>query len=225
MKISVSVMCMDYKDMGRQFELLNDFTDAYHWDVMDGNYVPNLSLNLDMLKTLSPVIHKPIHAHLMVTRPQDYVEHLIELGVSEISLHIDTVSRQMFRLMNLAEEAGVAVGAVLNPMETIDSLQYVLGRLASVTVMTVDPGFAGQKFIPEMLDKIAALKELKLKQGYKYEIEVDGSVNPRTFERLMDAGAERFVLGSSGLFTLGATLEEAIAVARSFIPFKNSSKV
>jgi len=216
---------MDYKDMGRQFELLNDFTDAYHWDVMDGNYVPNLSLNLDMLKTLSPVIHKPIHAHLMVTRPQDYVEHLIELGVSEISLHIDTVSRQMFRLMNLAEEAGVAVGAVLNPMETIDSLQYVLGRLASVTVMTVDPGFAGQKFIPEMLDKIAALKELKLKQGYKYEIEVDGSVNPRTFERLMDAGAERFVLGSSGLFTLGATLEEAIAVARSFIPFKNSSKV
>jgi D-allulose-6-phosphate 3-epimerase len=131
----------------------------------------------------------------------------------------------MFRLMNLAEEAGVAVGAVLNPMETIDSLQYVLGRLASVTVMTVDPGFAGQKFIPEMLDKIAALKELKLKQGYKYEIEVDGSVNPRTFERLMDAGAERFVLGSSGLFTLGATLEEAIAVARSFIPFKNSSKV
>ena len=127
MKISVSVMCMDYKDMGRQFELLNDFTDAYHWDVMDGNY------------KAEPVSELGYAENAVSCHSQTYpcssdgkhdrrimLEHLIELGVSEISLHIDTVSRQMFRLMNLAEEAGAAVGAVLNPMETIDSLQYVL---------------------------------------------------------------------------------------------------
>lgn len=225
MKVSVSVMCMDYRDMGRQFEILNEFADAYHWDIMDGHYVPNIVLNLDMLKTLQPVIKKPVHAHLMVERPQDFVEQLIDLGVGEISFQIDTVNRQMFRLLNLAEKAGVGVGAVLNPMDTVDSLKYVLGRLASVTVMTVDPGFAGQPFIPEMLDKISLLKELKIKHGYTYEIEVDGSVNHRTFQRLSDAGAERFVLGSSGLFGLADTLEEAVEKARSYIPFKNGGKV
>jgi D-allulose-6-phosphate 3-epimerase len=211
---------MDYTAMGKQFELLNDFTDAYHWDVMDGNYVPNVSLNFEMLETLGHVIKKPIQAHLMVVRPQDYVERLIDNGVSEISFHIDTVNRQIFRLMNILEKAKVGVGMVINPMETVDQLQYVLERLDSVCVMTVDPGFAGQSFIPEMLKKITLLKELKIKHGYKYEIEVDGGVNMRTFDQLMEAGAERFILGSSGLFNLADTLEDAIGKARSYIPFK-----
>ena len=77
-KVSVSVMCMDYTEMGKQFELLNEFTDAYHWDIMDGNYVPNVSLNFEMLETLGHAIKKPIQAHLMVVRPQDYVERLID---------------------------------------------------------------------------------------------------------------------------------------------------
>ncbi len=219
-KVSVSVMCMDYTEMGKQFELLNEFTDAYHWDIMDGNYVPNVSLNFEMLETLGHAIKKPIQAHLMVVRPQDYVERLIDCGVSEVSFHIDTVNRQIFRLMNLLEKANVGVGVVINPMETVDQLRYVLGRLDSVTVMTVDPGFAGQPFIPEMLEKITLLRELKIKHGYKYEIEVDGGVNMRTFDQLMEAGAERFILGSSGLFNLADTLEDAISKARSYIPFK-----
>ena len=102
----------------------------------------------------------------------------------------------------------------------MDQLRHVLGRLDSVTVMTVDPGFAGQPFIPEMLEKITLLKELKIKHGYKYEIEVDGGVNMRTFDQLMEAGAERFILGSSGLFNLADNLEDAIGKARSYIPFK-----
>ena len=220
-KVSVSVMCMDYADMGKQFALLNDFTDAYHWDMMDGNYVPNLSLTTDMLETLAHVIKKPVHTHLMTVRPQDYVERLIDNGVSEISFHVDTVTRQIFRLMNILDKANVGTGIVLNPMDTVDSLEYILERLDSVTVMTVDPGFAGQPFIPEMLRKISLLKELKIKKGYKYTIEVDGGINQSTFERLTEAGAERFVLGSTGLFNLADNLEEAIAKARSYIPFKN----
>lgn len=149
------------------------------------------------------------------------MERLIDNGVSEISFHIDTVNRQIFRLMNLMDKANVGAGIVINPMETVDSLHYVLERLASVTVMTVDPGFAGQPFIPEMLKKITLLKELKIKHGYKYEIEVDGGVNERTFAQLMDAGAERFILGSSGLFNIADNLEGAISKARSYIPFKN----
>lgn len=221
MQVSVSVMCMDYKNMENQFTILNDFTDAYHWDIMDGNYVPNVSLNFEMLETLAPVIKRPVHAHLMTVRPQDFVERLIDQGVSEICFHIDTVNRQIFRLMNLADKAKVGVGMVLNPLETVDSLQYVLERLDTITVMTVDPGFAGQPFIPEMLSKITLLKELKIRHGYKYQIEVDGGVNQRTFEQLMDAGAERFILGSSGLFNLADNLPDAVSKARSYIPFKN----
>ena len=177
-------------------------------------------LNFEMLETLGHVIKKPIQAHLMVVRPQDYVERLIDNGVSEISFHIDTVNRQIFRLMNILEKAKVGVGMVINPMETVDQLQYVLERLDSVCVMTVDACFAGQHFIPEMLKKITLLKDLKIKHGYKYEIEVDGGVNMRTFDQLMEAGAERFILGSSGLFNLADTLEDAIGKARSYIPFK-----
>ena len=146
-KVSVSVMCMDYTAMGKQFELLNDFTDAYHWDVMDGNYVPNVSLNFEMLETLGHVIKKPIQAHLMVVRPQDYVERLIDNGVSEISFHIDTVNRQIFRLMNILEKVRLA-GYGNQPDGDSGPAQYVLERLDSVCVMTVDPGFAGQSLSP-----------------------------------------------------------------------------
>jgi D-allulose-6-phosphate 3-epimerase len=99
-------------------------------------------------------------------------------------------------------------------------LEYIIDELDSITVMTVDPGFAGQPFIQGMVKKIAQLQDLKQRKGYTYEIEVDGGVNQRTLAMLMEAGAERFVLGSSGLFNLGSTLEESIAIARSYIPFK-----
>lgn len=211
-------MCMNYADLGKQFALLNDFTDAYHWDFMDGHYVPNVSLNFEMLETVSPMMNKPIHAHLMVSRPQDYVDRLIQSGVNEICFHVDTVSRQIFRLIDIIKKASIGVGLVLNPMEPVDTLQYVAPYLDSVTVMTVDPGFAGQRFIDDMLHKISSLNELKAKHGYIYQIEVDGGVNASTFDRLLTAGAERFILGSSGLFSLGEDLVESIQRAQAYIP-------
>lgn len=220
MKISVSMMCADYGRLAEQFEVLNQFADAYHWDMVDGHYAQSLSLNLDMISSLREVIKKPIHAHLAVERPQDFVPQLIDLGVEEICFHLDTVNAQFFRLANLIKDAGLGVGVVLTPVERPEILEYVLEALDSVNVLTVDPGFAGQRFIGAAVRKIPILKEWKEKYGYTYEIEVDGGVNERTFQQLVEAGAERFVLGSSGLFSLAATLEEAVEKARGYIPFK-----
>ncbi len=220
MRVSTSIMCVDFGRMAQDLALLNEFTDAYHWDIMDGHYVPNLALNLDMIASLRDDLKQPIHAHLMVTRPQDYVQQLLDLGVEEITFHLDTVNAQFFRLRNLIKDAGRKIGIVLNPVERPADLEYIIDELDSITVMTVDPGFAGQPFIQGMVKKIAQLQDLKQRKGYTYEIEVDGGVNQRTLAMLMEAGAERFVLGSSGLFNLGSTLEESIAIARSYIPFK-----
>lgn len=214
------MMCVDFKNIREQFQLLNDFTDAYHWDIMDGHYVPNLALNLDMIKSLGDIIEKPIHAHLMVNKPQDFVEQLIDLEVAEITFHVDTVTRQFFRLKNLIRQAGIGVGLVLNPMDRVEQLEWAIDDLDSVTVMAVDPGFAAQPFISGMVKKVAVLKKLKDKNGYNYDIEVDGGVGPKTLDQLIEAGANRFVLGTSGLFHLADDLEECIKLAKEFIPFK-----
>ena len=210
-------MCINYMRLAEDIQVLNNFADAYHWDIMDGHYVPSLALNLDMLAALREYLTKPSHAHLMVQRPQDYVPRLLDLGVEEISLHLDTVQGQFFRLKNLIKQAGAKVGIVLNPLDSPAALEYVLEELDSVTVMTVDPGFASQPFIPAMVRIVAQLQEWKVKHGLGYEIEVDGSINQRTMPTLREAGAERFVLGSTGLFGLSSSLEEAVALAREYI--------
>lgn len=219
-KISISVMCADYNKLGEQVTDINDFTDMYHFDFMDGHYVPNISLNFDMIESLNSVMEKPVNVHLMVTNPEDYIDKLIDLNVHSISFHYDTIRNQAFRIINQLKENGVEVGVVLNPSESIDILKHLISKLDFVTVMTVDPGFAGQSFIPEMLDKIKELVELRKEKELDFSIEVDGSVNETTIDRLVDAGADIYILGGSGFFSKGDTVEEAIKNARSYIPFK-----
>ncbi|AZO93755.1 D-allulose 6-phosphate 3-epimerase [Halocella sp. SP3-1] len=219
-KISVSVMCGDYKKLGEQLEKINDFTDEYHFDFMDGHYVPNITLNFDMIKSLREVASKPINVHLMVTNPEDYIERLINLGVDSISFHLDTIRNQAFRVINEVKDNDIKAGIVLNPAEREVSLQYLFDVIDRVTVMTVDPGFAGQKFIPQMLSKIKNLKSIREENNYNYEIEVDGSVNQGTIDQLIAAGVDIYILGNSGFFSLGANLDEAIENTKKYICFK-----
>lgn len=219
-KISISLMCADYNKLGEQVEKINDFTDMYHFDFMDGNYVPNLSLNFDMIDRLNDVMTKPVNVHLMVVNPEDYLDKLIELDVDSVSFHLDTISNKAFRLLNKLKENGIEVGVVLNPSEKADSLDHLFSLLDFVTVMTVDPGFAGQSFIPEMLDKIKELDTIRKEKNLDFEIEVDGSVNDTTINRLYEAGADIYILGNSGFFSKGETIEEAAVNANKYIPFR-----
>ena len=145
----------------------------------------------------------------MTEYPDDYIEELAKSGADYICPHAETINKDAFRIINKIKGFGCKAGIVLNPATPIEWIKYYIHLLDKITVMTVDPGFAGQPFIPEMLDKIKELKELKEKNGYSYLIEVDGSCNERTFDILTEAGAEVLIVGSSGLFNLDSDLPKA----------------
>lgn len=204
-----SLMCMDLLDIKNQIEILNTRADFYHVDIMDGHFVKNITLSPDFCKAIRPVTALPLDCHLMVTNPDDFIEPLAKAGAGYICPHAETINSDAFRIINKIRSLGCKVGVVLNPATPVSYIQYYIHLVDKITVMSVDPGFAGQPFIREMLGKIRELKELKEKNGYSYLIEVDGSCNVNTFKDLSEAGVEVFIVGSSGLFNLDADLVTA----------------
>lgn len=206
---SPSLMCMDLLNIKEQIEILNDRADFYHVDIMDGHFVKNITLSPDFVKAISPVCKAPLDCHLMVTDPDNYIESLAAAGAAYICPHAETINSDAFRIINKIKSVGCKVGVVLNPATPLSYIKHYIHLLDKITIMTVDPGFAGQPFIREMLDKIREAKALREEKGYKYLIEVDGSCNERTFKELYEAGTEVFIVGSSGLFNLDEDLTVA----------------
>lgn len=209
MKISPSLMCMDLLNFKEQIEFIDQHADYFHIDIMDGHFVPNLTLSPFFVQQVKRVAKKPLDCHLMVTNPQDYIDPLAKAGADYITLHPETLSGQAFRLIEKIESLGMKVGLILNPESPIEMIKYYIHRVNKITVMTVDPGFAGQSFIPEMLDKIKQLKEYREENNLNYEIEIDGSCNPKTYKQLIKAGADVFIVGTSGLFNNAPELGDA----------------
>ncbi len=208
-KFSPSLMCMDLTKFKEQVDILNERADFYHIDIMDGHFVKNITLSPFFVEQLNKISKIPIDVHLMTEYPGDYIEELGRVGATYISPHAETINKDAFRIINKIKEVGCKVGIVLNPATPVDCLKYYIHLVDKITVMTVDPGFAGQPFIPEMLDKIKELKKLKEEKRYSYIIEIDGSCNERTFKKLVSAGAEVLIVGTSGLFNLDENLIEA----------------
>ena len=200
---------MDLLNIKEQIEIINERADFYHVDIMDGHFVKNITLSPDFVKAISPVTKLPLDCHLMVTDPDDYIDSLAAAGAAYICPHAETINSDAFRIINRIKNAGCKVGVVLNPATPLSYIKHYIHLLDKITIMTVDPGFAGQPFIREMLDKIREAKALKEENGYKYLIEVDGSCNERTFKDLYEAGTEVFIVGSSGLFNLDKDLKVA----------------
>lgn len=217
-----SLMCMDLLNIKEQIAILNSRADFYHVDIMDGHFVKNITLSPDFCKAISPICEIPLDCHLMVTDPDDYIEPLAKAGAGYICPHAETINSDAFRIINKIKANGCKVGVVLNPATPVEYIKHYIHLLDKVTVMSVDPGFAGQPFIVEMLDKIRELKRQKEEKGYKYLIEVDGSCNVRTFKQLSDAGVEVFILGTSGLFNLDSDL--AVAWDKMIENFNNEVK-
>lgn len=206
---SPSLMCMDLLNIKEQIEILNERADFYHVDIMDGHFVKNITLSPDFVKAISPVCKAPLDCHLMVTEPDNYIESLAAAGAAYICPHAETINSDAFRIINKIKSVGCKVGVVLNPATPLSYIKHYIHLLDKITIMTVDPGFAGQPFIREMLDKIREAKALKEENGYQYLIEVDGSCNESTFKDLYEAGTEVFIVGSSGLFNLDQDLKIA----------------
>jgi D-allulose-6-phosphate 3-epimerase len=199
-QFSPSLMCMDLWDIHNQVEVINNRADMVHIDIMDGHFVKNITLSPFFMEQLKNELKVPMDVHLMVENPSDFIKMVIDAGATYVSPHAETINSDAFRIINQIKDAGCKVGVVLNPATPLSYIQHYIHHLDKITIMTVDPGYAGQKFIPEMLDKIREAKALKEEKGYHYLIEIDGSCNQNTFKQLADAGSEVFIIGSSGLF-------------------------
>ncbi|MDO5088189.1 MAG: D-allulose 6-phosphate 3-epimerase [Leptotrichiaceae bacterium] len=208
-KFSPSLMCMDLTKFKEQVDILNERADFYHVDIMDGHFVKNITLSPFFVEQLSKISKLPIDVHLMTEFPGDYIDELGKAGAAYISPHAETINKDAFRIINRIKNAGCKAGIALNPATPVEWIKYYIHLVDKITVMTVDPGFAGQPFIPEMLEKIKELKTLKEEKGYSYIIEIDGSCNEKTFRKLVRAGAEVLIVGSSGLFNLDNSLTAA----------------
>ena len=208
-EISPSLMTMDLDKFKEQITFLDGHADSFHVDIMDGHYVPNISLSPWFIEEVRKLSNLPISAHLMVTEPSFWVQQLVDIKCEWICMHAEVLDGVAFRLIDQIHDAGLKAGVVLNPETKIEIMDPYLDLLDKVTIMTVDPGFVGQRFIAGALDKIVRLRELREKHGYHYVIEMDGSSNRKSFSMIDLAGPDIYIVGRSGLFGLDEDIEKA----------------
>ena len=190
-----------------------------HVDVMDGHFVPNISFGPPMVKALRPITRLPLDCHMMVENPDDFIEAFAEVGANMMSVHQE-VCRHLYRTLQHIAKHEMQPAVVINPATPVDTLVEVLPIVHHVLVMSVNPGFGGQEFLPLALDKIAHLAELREAMGLNFRIEVDGGIAHDTVASVVEAGADMLVAGSA-IFAPGKTehnAREFLKLARAALP-------
>lgn len=196
MKIAPSILSADFANLQRDIELVeNNQVDVLHVDIMDGHFVPNITFGPNVVAAIRPFTKLPLDCHLMIEQPERYVEAFAKAGADIINVHVEATPH-IHRVLQLIKSFGVKAAVTINPGTPVSAIEPILHLVEMVLVMTVNPGFGGQSFLPECLAKVAALDELRRTKGYTYEIEVDGGVTDQTIGACRDAGADVFVAGS-----------------------------
>lgn len=196
---SISLMCISYLNIRKDIKYLNDKVGMYHVDIMDGAYCDNFALSPQYIHDIKQITNLPIDVHLMVNNPLTLLDKLIDIDVSFISVHVETINKNAFRVIRKIKESGCGLGIVLNPATPLDVIESFAEYIDLLTIMTVDIGSLGQPFIKSMLKKIDMAKIMKVKNNYNYIIQADGCCNGNTFYDLNNAGVENYVIGSSAL--------------------------
>lgn len=195
-KIAPSLLSSDFGRLAEEVQAIESAgADILHLDIMDGHYVPNLTFGYALVETIAKLSKLPLDAHLMVTNPADYVDRMAKLGVRYLSFHPDTVYRP-HRLISAIKENGMKAGAALNPGTPAATLDELLPELDFVLLMSVNPGYSGQKYIPVVTDKIKQLKATAKQKNFSFLIEVDGGINGQNAPELIEAGADILVSAS-----------------------------
>ena len=204
--LSPSLLSADFTNLEKEFKIFNEEkVDFIHLDIMDGNYVPNISYGPGVIKKLRPLTDILFDTHLMIERPENFIEDFVKAGSDIITIHPST-TKHLDRTLSLIKSYGKKAGLALNPGDSLDILDYNIENIDLVLIMSVNPGFGGQKFIPSALRKISEVKKLIEKRNLKTLIEVDGGIKLGNAKDVLDAGADILVSGS-GIFEKGRTRE------------------
>jgi ribulose-phosphate 3-epimerase len=196
-KIAPSILSADFSKLAEEIiEVETGGADYIHVDVMDGHFVPNITIGPLVVKAIRPITKLPLDVHLMIENPDQYIQGFAEAGADYITVHVEACIH-LHRTIHYIKSFGVKAGVVLNPATPIETIQHIIGDIDMVLLMSVNPGFGGQSFIPEVLPKIRAVKKMALEKGLTIEIEVDGGVNSETAKQCIEAGATVLVAGSA----------------------------
>lgn len=195
--IAPSVLAADFSNLQKDFDLINESqADWFHIDIMDGRFVPNISFGMDIVKTMHKMAKKPLDVHLMIVEPEKYIERFREAGAEIITVHYEACPH-LHRTLQQIKATGAKAGVALNPHTPVSLLEDLIEDIDMVCLMSVNPGFGGQKFIYQTLPKVRKLKEMITIRNTKTLIEIDGGVGLQNAEELLKAGADVLVAGSA----------------------------
>lgn len=205
MLVSPSLLAADFSNLREEVEMINrSEADMLHLDVMDGVFVPNISFGFSVIKAVAPICRKPLDVHLMIVEPHKWISKLADLGVASVNVHQEACVH-LDRTIRAIHEAGMKAAVTLNPATPVEMLEDVIEEFEMVLIMSVNPGFGGQKFIKNTLNKVRRLRAMIERTGSKALIEIDGGVTEETGKELAEAGADVLVAGS---FVFGSSTPE-----------------
>ncbi len=195
--VAPSILAADFSHLQKDFDLVNDSdADWFHIDVMDGRFVPNISFGQFVIKFMKKMAKKPLDVHLMIVEPEKYIEEFREAGADVITVHYEACPH-LHRTVQQIKSTGAKAGVALNPHSPVHLLEDILENVDLVLLMSVNPGFGGQKFIYQTIPKVRKLKNMMIERNIHAHIEIDGGVGLQNAEKLLQAGADVLVAGSS----------------------------